>query len=791
MPAAQTPTTPSALVAMPTQLDANQNAAVTQQTTPTNNSAGQNTVAAATTQSNQNDIAAQLKSVGVTFSPDPNPLNVYANYTYHIRWYQTNEITAYNIGVKTVGSNLPSGGQPAPILSEYVIPTKATADALPKMIIAESGVTAGFNITCFEIKNSVGPGPGNLNTHALTWSMVVTEPFGFSLMDKIRSGSLAMNYLRCPYFIDVWFNGYDDKGNIVTNLFYKLYRVVLTSIKVRYTEAGAVYDIDGVCDGDVGLSDDIAIPSNQLSVRAKTVGEFFTNFQLRLNDQTKNVNEQPKARPNLTYSFVVPPDMQQWPLKQGNPDTQPQQNSDMRIPYDGVTMVIKIGGNGTSMENIINSVMSLSPNAFEWIKATGFGAQSSSDLNTAGHLTWPIMHPVMTITAYDPLTQDYVRNIQYNIVPFLTPNVVSDVDTTIKMKDSAVQIAKFNFLTSNNSLKREYDYYYTGLNTEIIKWDVDFQLLWNLDLPQFQANNNYGDFTPGPVYDGDAVGTQRKEGRYNPNPIVDTRAISTVNSNFDVGIINAIRAQKNLVTMSSSGQLVVDSASGAADAGNPELIQQVAAINKQIIAASKGVIYAEDVENTAFGLELIPIIMRQNPKPSAQLTDVHTDTNKAKVENSGITTMPGSRSFIGSILGNLFSVNPTPVHIELEIRGDPHWMGQGNIADDMIATKWAQMQSINIAKAGARKTLDDSCADFNGCGPAFFLNFRTGENYNPLTGLMQFDTTSSFWNGVYQVIEVHNHFRDGKFTQTLFSNRHLFQQALTVKNLGQGGIGHQ
>ena len=784
MPAAQTPSTPSALAPTPTALDNNPSTTVTQPTSQTTNSTGQNTVAAATSQSNQQTIASQLQSVGVSFNPVQNPLNVYANYTYHIRWFQTNEITAYNIGVTTTGSNLPSGGISAPIIKSYTIPTKTTADALPKMIIAESGVTAGFNINSFELKNMVGPGPGNLNAHALTWTMIVTEPFGFSLMDKIRSGSLAMNYLRCPYFIDVWFDGYDDNGNVVTNLFYKLYRVVITSIRVKYTEAGAVYDIDGVCDGDVGLSDDIAIPSNQISISAKTVGEFFTQLQIKLNIQTKNVIEQPSVASNLTYSFVVPTDMQQWVLKQGNPDTQPQQNSDMTIPYDGVTMVIKIGGNGTSMENIINSVMSLSPNAFQWIKATGLGANDSSDLNKTGHITWPILHPVMTITGYDPLTQDYVRNIQYNLVPFLTPNVVSDVDTTIRMEQSTAQRGKFNFLTGNNSLMKEYDYYYTGLNTEIIRWDVDFQLFWNLDIPQFQANNNYGDFTPAPVVDGQKVGVQRKAGTYKPTP-VSPIGLSTNNSEIDIGILNVLQAERNLITM-SNGQLVLN---GAINAANSALVQQVAAINSQLSAASKGAIYAEDVQNTSLGLELGPVVMRQTPKPSAQLTNLYSDTNAATVEPN-ITTMPGSRSFIGSILGNLFSPNPTPVHIELEIRGDPYWMGQGNIADDMIATTWANLQSINIASAGARKTLDNTCADFNGCSPAFFLNFRTGENYNTLTGMMQFDTTSSFWNGVYQVVEVHNHFKEGKFTQTLISNRHTFQADLSTP-LGQGGIGHQ
>ena len=788
MPAAQTPTTPGPLVPMPANIDAGTTISASQpaaQTTTTPSSPGQNTVAAATansTQSNQQTIASQLQSVGVSFKPAQNPLNVYSNYTYHIRWFQTNEITAYNIGVTVAGSNLPGGGIQAPTFTT-AIPTKATADALPKMIIAESGVTAGFNISGFDIENTCGPGPGNLNTHALTWSMVIIEPFGFSLMDKIRSGSLALNYIRCPYFIDIWFDGYDSTGNIVTNLFYKLYRVILTSVKVKYTEAGAVYDIDGVCDGDIGLSDDIAIPSNQISISAKTVGEFFTQLQIQLNNQVRNVLEQPTVAPNLTYSFVVPTDMQQWPLKQGNPQTQPQQNSDMTVPYDGVTMVIKVGSNGTSMENIVNSVMSLSPNALQWIKSTGFGTTGASDLNKSGHITWPILHPVITFTGYDVLTQDYVRNVQYNLVPFLTPNVVSDVDTTTVMKTSSVQLAKFNFLAGNNSLLKEYDYYYTGLNTEILRWDVDFQLLWNMCIPQYQANNNYGDFTPAPVVDPNKVGVQRKAGNYHPTP-VPPKSIRNQTPPIDTGIINAIQQESRIISL-SSGQLVAGS---AALTSNPGILQQLAAINSQISAATKGAIYAEDVQNTSIGLELIPISMRQSVVPSAQLTNLYTDTNAAQVESS-ITTMPGSRSFIGSVLGNLFSPNPTPVHIDLEIRGDPYWMGQGNVADDIITTVWANMQSINLSTAGARPTLDTTCADFNGCSPAFFLNFRTGENYNTSTGLMQFDTTSSFWNGVYMVIKVQNHFKEGKFTQTLVSNRHTFQSAITSILVNQTSTG--
>ena len=54
----------------------------------------------------------------------PNPLNDFANYTYHIRLSMTTEIQAYN----------------------NINPANPNSDSLNKVIIAESGVTAGFNI---------------------------------------------------------------------------------------------------------------------------------------------------------------------------------------------------------------------------------------------------------------------------------------------------------------------------------------------------------------------------------------------------------------------------------------------------------------------------------------------------------------------------------------------------------------------------------------------------------------------------------------------------------------------
>jgi hypothetical protein len=53
----------------------------------------------------------------------------------------------------------------------------------------------------------------------------------------------------------------------------------------------------------------------------------------------------------------------------------------------------------------------------------------------------------------------------------------------------------------------------------------------------------------------------------------------------------------------------------------------------------------------------------------------------------------------------------------------------------------------------------------------FILSFRTGEAPNENTGLMQFDSSSVAFDGLYGVREIVSSFRDGKFSQMLKAMR--------------------
>ncbi len=164
----------------------------------------------------------------------------------------------------------------------------------------------------------------------------------------------------------------------------------------------------------------------------------------------------------------------------------------------------------------------------------------------------------------------------------------------------------------------------------------------------------------------------------------------------------------------------------------------------------------------------MPIVVRADNEPSAQNAEQSGDSNKAKT-NSGNNALPAGRSFLGAIIGNMFSSQFFSV-VDLDIRGDPYWMGQSNIKENSIA----EAATLNSVQGSA----DPTFANFLVGDHMFVLSFRSGENYNEDTGLMQFDTTSDFFNGLYSVVTVNNMFKGGSFTQTLHAAKDVFAQKI-------------
>ena len=545
-------------------------------------------------------------------STQQNPLNVFANYTYHIRF-----------SIMSLDSAYSQDG------------TYASMNSADKLIIAESGVTAGFCINDFEFKNVCCPGPKNLNTTNTTWTMTILEPFGMSFIDKmfIAAGTKGIdNWSRSPYFIEVWFNGYNVDGTIMSpTQYYTLYRVMLIDINVKVSEGGSVYELNGVFDGDIGHSNEISIPDKTFNLTGATVLDFFTNFAAALNKSQPNALNDTQ-QPNTQYVFSIPNSspnaITTWPLK---PTATINEVSNRSAAFN-VTVVngetIIKTAKGASMENIVNTVLGSCDQAASWISAAG---SSGGQISTNGISTWAYVHTYVQLGDFNKTAKDYDRNVIFNLIPFQSVIGVTDRASIDALSNAGVQQQKLTTLNGMNALVKEYDYIYTGLNTEVIKFDISIDNAWTLSIPQWASMNSYYNFTAGPILKENTPSYNWATGKFtNPTGDPDT----------------------------SSNPTIVSAGS------NSQYVEDLPSVNY----------------NNTFPFQ---IAVRQTNKPSAQLADIAGDGYRAKGDATfDGKTMPFGRALVGTYLTNLFDKNPSFMNIELEIRGDPYWMGNGNVADD-------------------------------------------------------------------------------------------------------------
>ena len=653
-------------------------------------------------QQNSPSVSSMLSGAN-TSNSIPNPLNDYANYTYHIRLSLLSIDSVYTLDGTYAGMNNSN-----------------------RIIIAESGVTAGFNILEFEYTDLCAPGPAHMNTTNTTWTMTITEPYGMSFIDKMftAAGTLNVkNWSRSPYVIEVWFTGYKEDGTIMEpTIFYTQYRVTFTDIKVKVTEGGSVYTIEGCFDGNIGHSNEISVPVAKFKITAKNVKEFFSKFQDYLNSAKPDYTvETASDGPAITYQFNIHPTIQDWVFKGANLDEVSQRVCDTVIdPITGETTFSS--GKGASMESIINAVIATCPQSNEWIQfQSASGGSGSGLLSTTGLSTWILLHSFVKLTTFNTSRNDYNRLVTYSLILYNSIIGTTDRNSVDKLSDSGLQNKKLQYLVGKKALVKEYDYIYTGLNTEVINFDISIDAAWQVSIPLWSAMNSYYNYTQGPKYSENSPGNSSALGTY--------------------------VAPSNSALPNTSG------------------------------SSSTSSKYAEDLIPSNQNKIQFPTVVTQKNMPAAQHTDVFGDASPAIGSSTGGSdsgTMPQSRALAGTFLQNLFGQTPSFMNIELEIRGDPYWMGSGNVVDDSLTVlnlmPGAQNLPSTTAPAGVR-------ANFLASTVMFLLSFRTGENYNQNTGIMTFENSSVFYNGAYGVIEVTNSFKSGSFTQTLKAVKDVFAQS--------------
>lgn len=479
-----------------------------------------------------------------------NPLHAYTTYTYGLTLFMLS--SAEYEKLQATPANAVSAWNPTYALISSAGRYSSAANA------TTSGRQAEFNTDFyfenFKMTTVIGLNSQNRGTNAIEMSFTIVEPYGMTLLDRLIDASKSndigsKNYLAQPYLLELDFFGASDIGDMTSPIkdLRKRFPIQLIEFKIRATTRGAEYSVKAIPFNHGAYKDSVsAVPVN-MEIEATTVGNFFkgtansgisdqfntrtaefrekkfyhgqvengarmsaarrahgepvldtvspytaANFNNALNEwfrvleKNKDVSELDKVEFNfvgfpvdILSSTVTPPEIPSKNTVLGgrsnsNVAAMDSSNTATVAPTRGRTFGINAG---TRIVDVINKVMMSSDYiANQMLDESGSRKRFSDN----AWVDFFKVVPQIKELRYDTKRKRYASTIVYHIVYYKYFNA----------KHPALPYA------NPNSAVKEYDYIYTGKNTDIIDFNIEFDVAYytaTIGLPNNIAAGNNND----------------------------------------------------------------------------------------------------------------------------------------------------------------------------------------------------------------------------------------------------------------------------------------------------------
>jgi hypothetical protein len=514
---------------------------------------------------------------------------------------------------------------------KFFIPDDLGLNTNTKFILAETGLT-GFNITDVEVANYVGPNFQQKNMPGTEFTIKISEPYGMSFPDKMITAaaeSKVSNFLKSPYCLSVDFLGYDSKNGAVKRPYDKvwIWRIMITDLQSDLDAEGGKHTIKAVAYDDIGSFDQFAMVKTPIQVdinkKEGKVGDIMQGLQDQLN---KSIEKSYNVANGGQVPFIV--EIKDEPYT--------NQSSGVARPFDhkvirdkkhldssrnqGVMQLSR----GTDLGRIVDYLMSVSETATQMINPDA--SPTEMDGEAKEFSTLHRVDATVENLSYDQKTQDYVRKVTFWIRGYETVRPIS----APKGADDAIGAAstKLQFIQTNNYLKKEYQYLYTGENTEVLDFKISLNFNFVVAQPIMQGQPTLETSSPGIEFSPDEFNVQTNNQNW---------------SRRSIGAEPISWCEPPLVsrTSGSSGNVLED-------LGRTKDIDNIA-INRSFLSPS----YVQDGNDPRYHV------------------------NQA-IEASNLRT----RSVYSTILNQMYGAIDSNLNsIELTVRGDPYWLGVTNTED--------------------------------------------------------------------------------------------------------------
>ena len=687
------------------------------------------------------------------------------------------------------------------------------------VVISETAATGRFVMGEINWDNLVSPNFQTSVAYNGYGDLKIFEPMGFTFFDYIRAAAFEVgcdNHLDARFLLEIEILAEDfisDTG--MDSPFKYVWPIMLisTDVKSSVSEKGSEYVLKFIHANHHSQTDLVQPIKDTTKIQVGNVKEFFEQLSIELeNKEFRYAEARQKAgtggngggaHPAETdpfhdeYHFLVQPDVENFTFtSKGKADPAVKESFLSRFGIGKQKWDITARP-GTTIISWINRVLmstkevsDLMPGKKEGQKQGASGSSEANKKIIEDNMGKP--YQFFRIETYTVNKNfDYIRGryaVKHVFLIFLAdqPNMYQypdELDLLNRQSSKDKVISKLRYYIQEGLLRKVYYHNYTGLSTDIIK--VDLQFNQSYSLPSFPVIwTDRGTTGPGamnvqnyrkdvtPYVQNDKNGVARKELKeLQQSAIVASAEINRKGSDkarkaaleqYIQTINAAILEKENALRAKEKAGLPTNSINN-----RTELLETMAPK------------FAEDVDFKKIYNEILSVNY-SSLRPRMEPDVIGEDIDIAKAENE-------------KLMEKIFTVLLAPrdlIDMELEIIADPYWLGMPNV---MLVGK-GQLEKIEFSSSNDEqiKTLiedkmpsldpdwgtrvnawgDYGQAQFYKGANLFYFNSQAPTTDWDNNDTMLFNTTDQIL-GIYQVWSVTNSFKEGKWTQKLKARKDL------------------
>jgi len=704
-----------------------------------------------------------------------------------------------------------------------------------RIVIAESGVTT-VGIDEVEIHSVSGISREAGIGTATNFSLSLREPFGATLLDQISNAAKYLdiqNFAKIPFFLELSFRGRDSRDGSdqsagadseLRDLVWT-WPLIFTKMAMNVDTGGTAYTIEAAIYGDLAYSNQAADLEKAITVDATTVGEFFTEFQAQMNIREEEKTKSAKYQQADLYEFFVDEALFDEKIV---PDSSSDRQNRAET-YDKSTGKMSFSFMPPiSIDRVVENVLSLTSFFQKGIKATE-STDDAGDDKKGEDATIQTLYRLIadsTMGAYDTVRADYQRKFRYLVIPY----EMSTLTTPSNSASTQTSDQRFQTLARKGRIKKLYNYIYTGLNDQVLDFDLTFNFNWYAALPlQAGVSTNPAAAAPPATLTDEQKGNAEvaadginkgrnflaKAAGFNPisffedqfNQFVDTNFSGVNQTAADISSnVDSVQAQVNdaqvaantaigsvTSTVQSGIPAIPETIGGVVLPPNP-ISNTISAIN-QITSFTRLPRVPTVNSNTSLSggqaqrelreLDVLlddPTITGQKENLPLKTSLSETMSGDTNADTAQLAQSPGR-----TMLSAMFNQARSPIgadllNINLEIKGDPYWLeppptsrenAPQSSLDRILANRGntpAGDSAVAVPTAGELQ--DFTVADSATAQTYMVFRSFTPQEFDPNTGLTPAGSKSNnVLNGVYAIRQVEHKFSSGQFTQSLHGIR--------------------